>query len=134
MVERDWLLRRSDGLKRVRSLKLQLFWTLVGLVPSVPPSATGERRSFMDAEVWRFLMLWPRGLASLTRSLKLSFWLEERNRRRAVRRYWATGGTSRWPGRPTRQSNPPPEQISGFWQHRPGRSLARMRAKVTGRG
>ena len=57
MVERDWLLRRSEGLKRVRSLKLQLFWTLAGLEPSVaPPSATGERRSFME-DVCRFLML-----------------------------------------------------------------------------
>lgn len=75
VVERDWLLRRSEGLKRVRSLKLQLFCTLAGLVPSVPGSATGDRRSFTD-EACLFLMLWPRGLANLTRSLKLNFWLE----------------------------------------------------------
>lgn len=48
VVERDWLLRRRDGLKRVRSLKLQLFCTLAGLVPSVLMSVTGERRSFTD--------------------------------------------------------------------------------------
>lgn len=75
VVERDWLLRRSEGLKRVRSLKLQLFCTLAGLVPSVPGSATGDRRSFTD-DACLFLMLWPRGLANLTRSLKLNFWLE----------------------------------------------------------
>lgn len=75
VVERDWLLRRSEGLKRVRSLKLQLFWTLAGLVPSVPASATGDRRSLTD-DVCLFLMLWPRGLANLTRSLKLNFWLK----------------------------------------------------------
>ena len=74
VVERDWLLRRSEGLKRVRSLKLQLFCTLAGLVPSVPASATGDRRSFTE-DVCLFLMLWPRGLAILTRSLKLNFWL-----------------------------------------------------------
>lgn len=38
------LFSRSEGLKRVRSLKLQLFWTLVGL-PSVAMSALGDRRS-----------------------------------------------------------------------------------------
>lgn len=74
VVERDWLLSRSEGLKRVRSLKLQLFCTLVGLVLSVPVSATGDRRSFTEV-VCLFLMLWPRGLAILTRSLKLNFWL-----------------------------------------------------------
>lgn len=79
MVERDWLLRRREGLKRVRSLKLQLFCTFAGLVPSVPASATGERRSFTD-DVCLFLMLWPRGLASLTRSLKLNFWLKSEMR------------------------------------------------------
>ena len=75
VVERDWLLRRREGLKRVRSLKLQLFCTLAGLVPSAPHSVTGDLRSFTD-DVCLFLMLWPRGLASLTRSLKLNFWLE----------------------------------------------------------
>lgn len=79
VVERDWLLRRSEGLKRVRSLKLQLFWTLAGLVPSVPASATGDRRSLTD-DVCLFLMLWPRGLANLTRSLKLNFWLKSERR------------------------------------------------------
>ena len=77
VVERDWLLRRSEGRKRVRSLKLQLFCTLAGLPPSAAAagggvSATGERRSLTDC---RLLMLWPRGLAIRTRSLKLSFWL-----------------------------------------------------------
>lgn len=75
VVERDWLLRRSDGLKRVRSLKLQLFCTLAGLVPSVLMSVTGDRRSFTDT-VCLFFKVWPRGLANLTRSLKLNFWLE----------------------------------------------------------
>lgn len=70
-VERDWLLRRREGLNRVRSLKLQLFWTLVGLDPSVLISAPGERLSITD--VCLLLMLCPRGLAILTRSLKLSF-------------------------------------------------------------
>lgn len=79
VVERDWLLRRRDGLKRVRSLKLQLFCTLTGLEPSALISEPGERRSVMD--VCLLLMLWPRGLAILTRSLKLSFWLRDGRRR-----------------------------------------------------
>lgn len=70
-VERDWLFRRREGLNRVRSLKLQLFWTLAGLDPSVLISAPGERLSVTD--VCLLLMLCPRGLAILTRSLKLSF-------------------------------------------------------------
>lgn len=69
------LFSRSDGLKRVRSLKLQLFWTLVGL-PSVAMSALGDRRSPTDDCL--FFMLWPRGLAIRTRSLKLNFWLWRR--------------------------------------------------------
>lgn len=74
-IVRDWLLSLSDGRKRVRSLKLQLFCTLAGLLPSVATSVTGERLSFSD--VCLLLMLWPRGLAMRTRSLKLSFWLHE---------------------------------------------------------
>ena len=66
------LLRRSEGLKRVRSLKLQLFWTLVGL-PSAVMSVLGDLLSPTDACL--LLMLWPLGLAMRTRSLKLSFWL-----------------------------------------------------------
>lgn len=64
------LFSRSEGLKRVRSLKLQLFWTLVGL-PSVAMSALGDRRS--PTEDCLFFILCPRGLAIRTRSLKLSF-------------------------------------------------------------
>jgi len=48
------LFSRSEGLKRVRSLKLQLFWTLVGL-PSVAMSALGDRRS--PTEDCRFFIL-----------------------------------------------------------------------------
>ncbi len=73
---RDWLLSLSDGRKRVRSLKLQLFWTLAGLLPSTPTSVAGERRSFTD--ICLLFMLWPRGLAMRTRSRKLNFWLQER--------------------------------------------------------
>ncbi len=76
---RDWLLSLSDGRKRVRSLKLQLFWTLAGLLPSTPTSVAGERRSFTD--ICLLFMLWPRGLAMRTRSRKLKLltaWEERR--------------------------------------------------------
>lgn len=86
VVERDWLLRRSEGLKRVRSLKLQLFCTLTGLEPSALISAPGERRSVTD--VCLLLMLWPRGLAILTRSLKLSFWLRDKKTERYEEQGW----------------------------------------------
>ena len=66
------LFRRREGRKRVRSLKLQLFCTLVGL-PSAVMSVLGDRLSPSDACL--LLTLWPRGLAMRTRSLKLSFWL-----------------------------------------------------------
>lgn len=66
------LLRRSEGRKRVRSLKLQLFCTLVGL-PSAVMSVLGDLLS--PTEACLLLMLWPLGLAMRTRSLKLSFWL-----------------------------------------------------------
>lgn len=76
---RFWLFSLSEGLKRVRSLKLQLFWTLAGLPPisSPPPTASfpGEHRWRSLMEVCRLFMLWPRGLAIRTRSLKLNFWL-----------------------------------------------------------
>lgn len=92
---RVWLFSLSDGLKRVRSLKLQLFCTLAGLPPisSPPPTASlpGEQRWRSLMDICRLFMLWPRGLAIRTRSLKLNFWLqiwrgrkerEERRRRR----------------------------------------------------
>lgn len=85
VVERDWLLRRREGLKRVRSLKLQLFCTLTGLEPSALISAPGERRSVTD--VCLLLTLWPRGLAILTRSLKLSFWLRDQRQRDIKNKY-----------------------------------------------
>lgn len=66
------LLRRREGRKRVRSLKLQLFCTLVGL-PSAVMSVLGDLLS--PTEACLLLMLWPLGLAMRTRSLKLSFWL-----------------------------------------------------------
>jgi len=76
VVVRDWLLSLSDGRKRVRSLKLQLFWTFAGLLPSTPTSVPGERLSFTD--ICLLFTLWPRGLAIRTRSRKLNFWLQER--------------------------------------------------------
>lgn len=77
---RVWLFSLSEGLKRVRSLKLQLFCTLAGLPPisSAPPTTSlpGEQRWRSLIDICRLFMLWPRGLAILTRSLKLSFWLQ----------------------------------------------------------
>lgn len=66
------LLRRREGRKRVLSLKLQLFCTLVGL-PSAVMSVLGDLLSPIEACL--LLILWPLGLAMRTRSLKLSFWL-----------------------------------------------------------
>ncbi|TNN22476.1 hypothetical protein EYF80_067409 [Liparis tanakae] len=63
---RVWLLSLSDGRNRVRSLKLQLFWTLAGLPPisspppPPPPAATsvpGEERWRSLTDVWRLFML-----------------------------------------------------------------------------
>lgn len=77
---RVWLFSLSEGLKRVRSLKLQLFCTLAGLPPisSAPPATSlpGEQRWRSLIDICRLFMLWPRGLAIRTRSLKLSFWLQ----------------------------------------------------------
>lgn len=82
---RDWLFSLSEGLKRVRSLKLQLFCTLAGLPPisSAPPTTSlpGEQRWRSLIDICRLFMLWPRGLAIRTRSLKLSFWLRGGNER-----------------------------------------------------
>lgn len=100
---RVWLFSLSDGLKRVLSLKLQLFCTLAGLPPiSSPPPTTslpGEQRwrSFID--ICRLFMLWPRGLAIRTRSLKLNFWLQvwrgRKERRRRQRERGGDGGMGR---------------------------------------
>lgn len=77
---RVWLFSLSEGLKRVRSLKLQLFCTFAGLPPisSAPPATSlpGEQRWRSLIDICRLFMLWPRGLAIRTRSLKLSFWLQ----------------------------------------------------------
>lgn len=77
---RVWLFSLSDGLNLVRSLKLQLFCTLAGLplISSDPPTTSlpGEQRWRSLMDVCRLFMLWPRGLAIRTRSLKLNFWLQ----------------------------------------------------------